>query len=220
LDTLVVQIITRINSGIDCIIFCQGGHGRTGYIAASVLGALGIEDPIAEIRKTCKDMIESSEQINSIADYLGKPDLKTKHKVYLKDWDYGYNSFYRSYPAPHNPPLTIYKTCKVCGNVFNGSICTFCGEELNKPIKTCGTCRFGRKMSKICEYCDNFNCHVEDDLPEEDICGDECEFFDLHTGVCLINNRTMKEGDKCVCQVEKHEFEDIAEEEARDAGWR
>lgn len=46
LDRLVGQIVSRIRGGKRLAVFCLGGHGRTGYVAACALFALGVAEPM------------------------------------------------------------------------------------------------------------------------------------------------------------------------------
>lgn len=74
--TLVGKIRVYLAEGKKVGLFCIGGHGRTGYVAALVLGAIGYEDPIAHLRtEYCKKAIETQEQIKGIATFLGDPSL-------------------------------------------------------------------------------------------------------------------------------------------------
>lgn len=74
--TLVGKIRAYLAEGKRVGLFCIGGHGRTGYVAALVLGAIGYEDPIAHLRtEYCKKAIETQEQIKGIATFLGDPSL-------------------------------------------------------------------------------------------------------------------------------------------------
>jgi hypothetical protein len=76
LQQLVDAIVTRLSVGVKVGLFCMGGHGRTGYIAATVLGALGYDDPIGFIRQHyCSLAIETNEQVEHIAHVLDKPEL-------------------------------------------------------------------------------------------------------------------------------------------------
>lgn len=70
-------LVDRLNNGESLSIFCMGGHGRTGYMAALALGFLGYADPIDHIRKHyCKNAIESRSQIDQIAEILDNPKLR------------------------------------------------------------------------------------------------------------------------------------------------
>ena len=51
LDNLVDAILTRLQAGKRVAVFCAGGHGRTGYVAACVLHRLGQENPIGFLRR-------------------------------------------------------------------------------------------------------------------------------------------------------------------------
>ena len=46
LDELVDQIIRRVEAGRRIALFCHGGYGRTGYVAACALYRLGVEKPL------------------------------------------------------------------------------------------------------------------------------------------------------------------------------
>lgn len=97
LARIVAEILENLEQGKLVGLFCLGGHGRTGYIAACVLGLLGIEDPIEYIRTNyCSKAIESNSQIRGISKFLNKPELYTKYK---EAYDYGayYGSYYGAY---------------------------------------------------------------------------------------------------------------------------
>lgn len=81
----VQYVLDRIAEGKKVAIFCLGGHGRTGYFASLVLGKLGIEDPIKVLRETyCKNAVESNEQVEAIADFLGNYELISKYPCWTK----------------------------------------------------------------------------------------------------------------------------------------
>ena len=46
LDALVEAIVSRVRAGKRVAVFCLGGHGRTGYVAACALFMLGVAKPI------------------------------------------------------------------------------------------------------------------------------------------------------------------------------
>ena len=76
LDRAVNDIISCLKAGKKVGMFCIGGHGRTGYLAACVLGKLGINDPIQHIHENyCIKAIEVCSQYRHIATYLNKPEL-------------------------------------------------------------------------------------------------------------------------------------------------
>lgn len=81
LNRAVKDIITCLKKGKKVGMFCIGGHGRTGYLAACVLGKLNISDPIQHIHdKYCNKAIEVYIQYKHISEYLNNPDL-LKHYV-------------------------------------------------------------------------------------------------------------------------------------------
>lgn len=82
---LAKTIVDKINYGQSVGMFCMGGHGRTGYIAAIVLGLMGIKDPIKYLREHyCPLAVETREQINQIAQILNNPSLSShKTRIYL-----------------------------------------------------------------------------------------------------------------------------------------
>ena len=51
LDKLVRELLERLKAGKRIALFCAGGHGRTGYVAACLLYLLGREDPVAYLRR-------------------------------------------------------------------------------------------------------------------------------------------------------------------------
>ncbi|MBP5489927.1 MAG: hypothetical protein J6Y10_04940 [Lachnospiraceae bacterium] len=67
LDLLVDAIVTRLKAGKRVGLFCVGGHGRTGYVAACVLHMLGQKRPIAFLHdKYSEKAVETVEQENAI----------------------------------------------------------------------------------------------------------------------------------------------------------
>ena len=46
LDDLAAALLARIRAGKRVALFCVGGHGRTGYVAACALFLLGVADPM------------------------------------------------------------------------------------------------------------------------------------------------------------------------------
>ena len=51
LEELVGSALARIRAGRRVAVFCAGGRGRTGYVAACILFLLGKEDPVAFLRR-------------------------------------------------------------------------------------------------------------------------------------------------------------------------
>lgn len=90
LNRLVNEVLEQLRKDKRVGIFCIGGHGRTGYIAACILGKIGIEDPIEWVRKMyCNKAIESNGQIKSIANYLNMPELYDRYKEVRSYMGYG-----------------------------------------------------------------------------------------------------------------------------------
>ena len=73
LDTMVLKILIRLDKKRKVALFCAGGHGRTGYLAACVLAALGIKDPIGHLRKEYSPhAVETDAQAEGILTYMEK----------------------------------------------------------------------------------------------------------------------------------------------------
>lgn len=73
------DIIPVLESGKSILVFCLGGHGRTGTFLASLIALLEpeIKDPIAEIRERyCDRAVESMEQIRAIFALKGEEPPK------------------------------------------------------------------------------------------------------------------------------------------------
>jgi hypothetical protein len=72
------DVLARLGAGKRVAVFCVGGHGRTGYVGAAVIGRLRPDlDPIAFLRENyCRKAVETVEQVNAVAEYLGRPELK------------------------------------------------------------------------------------------------------------------------------------------------
>lgn len=128
LNKLVLKIVASITCGAKVGMYCLGGHGRTGYVAACVLGVLGIQDPINYLwTRYCTKAIESREQLKSITDYLQRDDLYKKYKDEINDfdllkyWNYGtYYSGYNNYDK-YNNDSTTPKTTNSNDKLFKNS---------------------------------------------------------------------------------------------------
>ena len=73
LDTMVLKILIRLDKKRKVALFCAGGHGRTGYLAACVLAALGNKDPIGHLRKEYSPhAVETDAQAEGILTYMEK----------------------------------------------------------------------------------------------------------------------------------------------------
>lgn len=125
-DDVATQAVTKIVSALEnkkkVGIFCLGGHGRTGYLACLVLGALDYADPIRYIRENyCKLAVESNSQIKQIAEKCEAPWLYDEYKedewgtsglnAWLEahqggynayDYDYNYYGNYGNYGYGYN----------------------------------------------------------------------------------------------------------------------
>lgn len=102
-EKLLLKIDEFISEGKKVAVFCFGGHGRTGYVAALYLAYIGYKDPIKYIRDNyCSKAIESQSQIDSIAEFIGNPELSKKYKI-VDVWGSGgwYGYPYYSYGS-HN----------------------------------------------------------------------------------------------------------------------
>lgn len=94
LNKLVLKIVAGLTYGLKIGMYCIGGHGRTGYVAACVLGMLGIEDPIEHLwTKYCDKAIESKEQLKAISTYLNKPELYNKYQSKIHDFLWGVGAY-------------------------------------------------------------------------------------------------------------------------------
>jgi hypothetical protein len=100
-------------------LFCQGGHGRTGYVASVVLGKLGYEDPIQFLRsRYCRRAVETDAQIRHIAAVLGKPGLISKHEVEVCSSFEELLIYYHGYESL--PGFSENLTCGECANFMAG----------------------------------------------------------------------------------------------------
>lgn len=138
------DLIDMINDGKRIAIFCEGGHGRTGYIASILIGLLDEEivDPIKYVREHyCKSTIESDEQIREIADVLGKPELnknKASSHAYVS---YGTTS-YDYYSTPVST-ATVYNS-----GYYGRSAC----EQTSYLSKRCAQCDYYSDVDQECRY--------------------------------------------------------------------
>lgn len=94
LEWIVNVIITRLSENKKVGLCCMGGHGRTGYVAAVVLGKMGYADPIAFLREHyCEEAVETNRQVQHIAEVLKQPELAEKYvEVYYSAAAYGWGS--------------------------------------------------------------------------------------------------------------------------------
>ena len=212
---VVGDIIYRIEKGIDVLVFCLGGHGRTGYIAAAVLGVLGDTDPVGTVRKVCKSMVEDRSQLKSLADYLQNPkimdyDVPDKYSVYGYDW----TNYRKTYVTPTN------NYCSVCGAVMKTDTCTFCGaykydknEDKLRRSNNCFLCAFWNLSGKneTCAKCVNDSEYVHYMEKKEVRCID-CDFYDPEMLCCGISGYIRDPGDLCDCPKSRKEMEEYCNE--------
>ena len=70
LHELVDKICVRLDARKKVGLFCAGGHGRTGYVAACVLAKRGVKDPIGCLhREYSPKAVETQEQTEKIIAY-------------------------------------------------------------------------------------------------------------------------------------------------------
>ena len=153
-DLFVNKVLKLINEGKKVAIFCIGGHGRTGYFASLLLGRLGVEDPIEYIRNNyCKESVETNSQVSAIAEYLGKPELATKHKITYSSYSnyYSYGKSYSDYD---------YSDCYSYNNEYWNSKSKI-GFQYNDTKKE-------KSCEKFCEDCEEF--YSYDDNTGEGYC--------------------------------------------------
>lgn len=75
LDALLNRIYSYLRDGKRVAIFCAGGHGRTGYVAACLLAKIGLMDPhpIAYLHEHyCRHAVETEVQREAIRTYIEK----------------------------------------------------------------------------------------------------------------------------------------------------
>lgn len=101
-DQAVAKIVSALENKKKVGIFCLGGHGRTGYLACLVLGALDYADPIRYIRENyCKLAVESNAQIKQIAEKCEAPWLYDEYKE--DEWETsGLNAWLEAHQGGYN----------------------------------------------------------------------------------------------------------------------
>jgi hypothetical protein len=134
------KIIDYLEDGKKVGMFCVGGHGRTGYMAAIILGLLSYPDPIAYIRANyCTEAIECQAQINAIAEALNKPQLLVHQPafqslIYDSRWNNWDNSLARYITANKNLP----KTCHDCIYLYDPpGECLISGDPAHSNDEKC-----------------------------------------------------------------------------------
>jgi protein-tyrosine phosphatase len=58
----VEDLTMRLAEGKHCLVHCAGGSGRTGMVIASVMKNMGVQDPIAWVRRVKTSYVETPEQ--------------------------------------------------------------------------------------------------------------------------------------------------------------
>ncbi len=94
LSNIILELLTK---GTSVLIACNGGHGRTGTVAAIICHMLNpdIGDPVDYLRSVyCKDAVENHDQHAYVNRVLGlpEPDPKTYYKHGYVTYNYSYNS--------------------------------------------------------------------------------------------------------------------------------
>lgn len=73
LERLVNEIVRRVRSGKRVALFCLGGHGRTGYVAACALCLLGIGEPVSFLwRQYSASAVETEAQMEAVRRFCMK----------------------------------------------------------------------------------------------------------------------------------------------------
>lgn len=124
LERSVDEIINLIEAGEKVGMYCYGGHGRTGYMAAAVLGKMypGL-DPIAFLRKFyCKNAVETKEQIQQLRSFLNLP------LPHLPSYAYRFE------------PIVLTSTLTTKPRASSGERCSVCGRKLKKGRCVNGRC--------------------------------------------------------------------------------
>ena len=63
----VEDLTLRLAEGKHCLVHCAGGSGRTGMVIASVMKNVGVQDPIAWVRRVKTTYVETPEQARNHA---------------------------------------------------------------------------------------------------------------------------------------------------------
>lgn len=168
------------------IMFCMGGHGRTGYIASIVLGYMGYEDPVEFIRnKYCKSAVESQSQLNQIAEILDNEKIKehTIKSSYISTyWDNIRDTTTTKATTRHTHKLQCY-TCKYwMDGIYNAAGEGWC--EVYRMMMTPDTAEYCSVYADIDELPETTLAEEREktlDNPEDSICLD-CIFIGESAG--------------------------------------
>jgi len=156
LEIKVEQVVSWLKAGNKVGMFCIGGHGRTGYFASCVLGKWHPEilDPIVYIRENyCKKVVESTGQIDQIAEFLGNDAIKDNkpsksYEPFVWDgysayagggnfvgWDGKTNSVTKSTSMfASDKKDTLINYCCNCGTEITNGNKYYCNACLDKPM--------------------------------------------------------------------------------------
>ncbi len=94
LNELVGRICACLDDDRKVGIFCAGGHGRTGYVAACVLAKHGIKDPIGYIRRNYSSKaIETDRQATEVFSYMRRLRAEEIRKEGLGENFFEYSSY-------------------------------------------------------------------------------------------------------------------------------
>ena len=110
------EIITMLKAGKTLAMYCSGGHGRTGFMAAAVVGRLfpGV-DSVAYVRNHyCEEAVETREQMDQLEKLLGikLPHTPSWERWLEPFWGFGDSAFLDMYP------------CDLCG-IYRDIPCAF-----------------------------------------------------------------------------------------------
>ena len=159
LNSLVNNIIQRLANNVKVGLFCMGGHGRTGYVAAVVLGRMGYADPIAFLREHyCEGAVESNKQVEHIAKVLEMPELEAKYVT-------KYMSYYSKLSAYAWSDHEDEDTQSLYERMFSESYLENRAKSEKQPMVYCKDCA----MFNTCERCVLFGVRVN---PYDAICED------------------------------------------------
>ena len=94
---MLVEMITSRLGRHKVGLFCAGGHGRTGYVAACVLAELGMTDPIKYIRSNYSSKaIETEKQALAVFRFI-EIEEETERLIREKIGSGGWTGYTKSY---------------------------------------------------------------------------------------------------------------------------
>jgi len=179
LDATVNRVIRYIQDGAKVGVYCFGGHGRTGYLAACIIGRLRPDlDPIAFLRECyCKKAVESNEQVEAIAEYLERPELM-EHKA-AKEPLSCFTGIDVDWWETGSKGGDVKRTTDECTR--GGQVC----------ISHLGhSCAYG--LQPVSGGCASFR-------PAERICW-TCDFYDLDFCTCTLTGQRIEDPGEFSCE--------------------